>query len=495
MPPAVRVELSDQASADVEADLLCVGLFDGEELPEDLNGRSRRRRRQVEVQEPLDAPARASAQGPGRRARQARRVRRRARPGGGGARPCARRPASTPTSIAWDCPPEGAGTPAGIAAGTILASYSFDRYKSGEDDDEPGGKLELLTLLGASDAERIVEVARVAAEAANRARELQNLPANVCDPAFLSDRAAEIVATNDSVELEVLGPERLESEGMGGILAVTAGLGEGPGADRAPLLAAAATGPTLGLVGKGVTFDSGGISIKPAAGMQLMKKDMSGGAAVLEATAAIAELGLPIDVVAVVPAVENMLSGTATRPGDIITQLNGKTVEINNTDAEGRLILADALTWCVAPGGRADRRRGDADRRRGRRARLDLRRGDLQRRRLGGGGHARPATSSASCSGGCPSTPSTRQLTKGDGRRPDQRRGEARGGDDLRGLVPRGVRRRRHLGAPRHRRDVLGRGPRVRRQGRDRLRHAAAGRAGEPHGYRRLRERCRRRLA
>ena len=108
-----------------------------------------------------------------------------------------------------------------------------------------------------------------------------------------------------------------------------------------------ASGETLGLVGKAVTFDTGGISIKPAAKMQEMKMDMSGGAAVLEAIAAIAELGLPVNVVACVPATENMPSGTATRPGDIITQLNGKTVEVNNTDAEGRLILADALTYCV----------------------------------------------------------------------------------------------------------------------------------------------------
>ena len=103
----------------------------------------------------------------------------------------------------------------------------------------------------------------------------------------------------------------------------------------------------VGLVGKAVTFDSGGISIKPSAKMEEMKFDMSGGAAVLEAVATIAELGLPLNVVAAIPSTENMPSGTATRPGDIITQLNGKTVEVNNTDAEGRLILADALTYCV----------------------------------------------------------------------------------------------------------------------------------------------------
>jgi leucyl aminopeptidase len=104
-------------------------------------------------------------------------------------------------------------------------------------------------------------------------------------------------------------------------------------------------GETIGLVGKGVTFDSGGISIKPSQRMEEMKMDMSGAAAVLEAMSAIAELGLLLNVVACVPSTENMPSGTATKPGDVITQLNGKTVEVNNTDAEGRLILADALTY------------------------------------------------------------------------------------------------------------------------------------------------------
>jgi leucyl aminopeptidase len=110
------------------------------------------------------------------------------------------------------------------------------------------------------------------------------------------------------------------------------------------------SGPTLGLVGKGVTFDTGGISIKPSAGMHEMKMDMSGAAAVLQAVAAIAELGLEVDLIAVIPSTENMPSGTAIKPGDIITQYNGKTVEVNNTDAEGRLILADALAYAVELG-------------------------------------------------------------------------------------------------------------------------------------------------
>ena len=113
---------------------------------------------------------------------------------------------------------------------------------------------------------------------------------------------------------------------------------------------AGASGPTLGFVGKAVTFDTGGISLKPSGKMEEMKFDMSGGAAVLEATAAIAELGLPVNLISVVPSTENMPGGKATKPGDIVTAYNGKTIEIDNTDAEGRLILADALSYCIELG-------------------------------------------------------------------------------------------------------------------------------------------------
>jgi leucyl aminopeptidase len=151
------------------------------------------------------------------------------------------------------------------------------------------------------------------------------------------------------VSAEVLGRDQIAAKEMGGLVAVSQGTAEDP---KLIVLryAGGGSGPTLGLVGKGVTFDTGGISLKPGAGMQEMKMDMSGAAAVLEAVAAIAALGLPIDLVAVVPATENMPSGTAIKPGDIITQYNGKTVEVNNTDAEGRLILADALAYAVELG-------------------------------------------------------------------------------------------------------------------------------------------------
>ena len=348
----MRIELSDSPPSDVETDLLCLGLFSDDELPAafaDAPGAddAEPKLKSLAVLRPQSGSAakRVLVVGLGDRDDF---TTERARVAAALAVRQSRRHKAT--SIAWDTPggPDPS-TAAGLTAGTILASYSFDRFKSRDGDDPPPTELESLTLLGAGDAEEVVRTAQAAAEGANRARDLQNLPANIVDPAFLGDRASEIVASYENLEFEILGRERLETEGMGGILAVTAG------SDKEPALIVlryngGGSGETLGLVGKGVTFDSGGISIKPAAGMELMKKDMSGGAAVLEATAAIAELKLPINVIAVVPAVENMINGNATRPGDIITQLNGKTVEVNNTDAEGRLILADALTWCVRQG-------------------------------------------------------------------------------------------------------------------------------------------------
>jgi len=188
--------------------------------------------------------------------------------------------------------------------------------------------------------------ALVAAEAANRARTLQDTPSNELTPTELARRAEELAATHAKLSVEVLDRAAIEAAGMGGMVAVSQGSATEPRL-IAMRYAGGGSNPRIGLVGKAVTFDSGGISIKPSAGMHEMKMDMSGGAAVLEAVGAIAELDLALDLVAVIPSTENMPSGTAIKPGDVITQLNGKTVEINNTDAEGRLILADALTYCV----------------------------------------------------------------------------------------------------------------------------------------------------
>ena len=253
------------------------------------------------------------------------------------------------TSIAWALPEtsDDAAAAAALVTGTILAAYRYDRFKSGNGDDAP--RLESLTLLAPAEVADAAAEARFIAEAQNRARDLQGTPANFATPTVLAERAEAIAAGSKALSVEVLGRAELEKEGMGGILAVSQG---GPQEPKLIVLrySGGGSGATLGFVGKGVTFDTGGISLKPGAGMQEMKMDMSGGAAVLEAVAAIAELGLPVDLLAVVPSTENMPSGTAIKPGDVITQYNGKTVEVNNTDAEGRLILADALAYAVEQG-------------------------------------------------------------------------------------------------------------------------------------------------
>ncbi|HEX5593024.1 MAG TPA: leucyl aminopeptidase [Solirubrobacterales bacterium] len=253
------------------------------------------------------------------------------------------------TSVAWELPQ---GFDAEVAAdalvtGTILASYRFDRFKSG--DGEDAARLDSLTLLAPAEVAEAAENARIAAEAQNRARDLQSTPANFATPTALAERAEEIAAGSDALSVEVFGRAELEEKGMGGILAVSQG---GPQEPKLIVLrySGGGSGPKLAFVGKGVTFDTGGISLKPGTGMHEMKMDMSGAAAVLEAVAAIAELGLPLDLIAVVPSTENMPSGTAIKPGDVITQYNGTTVEVNNTDAEGRLILADALAYAVEQG-------------------------------------------------------------------------------------------------------------------------------------------------
>jgi leucyl aminopeptidase len=179
-------------------------------------------------------------------------------------------------------------------------------------------------------------------------RDLQNLPANALTPSALGDHALARANEIDGLEAEVLGPDRIAELEMGGLLSVTRGSHEEP--RLIVLRYAGGGGDTLGIVGKAVTFDTGGISIKPASKMQEMKMDMSGGAAAIEGTVAIARLGLPVKLVTVVPATENMPAGHATKPGDIISISNGKTVEVNNTDAEGRLILADGLAYAVTQG-------------------------------------------------------------------------------------------------------------------------------------------------
>lgn len=182
------------------------------------------------------------------------------------------------------------------------------------------------------------------------ARDLGNLPGNVCTPTYLA-QTAQAMAQRFTMRIDVLEREDMEKLGMGALLSVTHGSAQAPKLivlQYAPPTASATdeeTAAPVVLVGKGVTFDSGGISLKPAAEMDEMRYDMCGAAAVLGAMQAAAEMALPLPIVAVIPAVENMPDGKASRPGDVVTSLSGQTIEILNTDAEGRLILCDALTY------------------------------------------------------------------------------------------------------------------------------------------------------
>ena len=251
-------------------------------------------------------------------------------------------------SLSWAAP-AGDGVAGALVEGTLLRLYSFDRFKSEKNENGEDG-IESLEIAGEAVDAAEVERARVATVAANAARDLQNLPANVATPTFLAERATEIAEQHDTLEVELLDREAIVARGMGAFTAVAQGTYAEPRLIVLRYRPAGARGPHLGFVGKAVTFDTGGISIKPSAKMQEMKFDMSGGAAVIESTGAIAELGLPATITSVVPATENMPSGRAVKPGDIVTAMNGKTIEVNNTDAEGRLILADALCYAVDQG-------------------------------------------------------------------------------------------------------------------------------------------------
>jgi leucyl aminopeptidase len=233
-----------------------------------------------------------------------------------------------------------------VVEGTLLAAYRFTALKSSADDDEDaaaGDGVQELIVSDHEDRGPACARAAVVAEAVNRARDLQNMPANHLTPTALGRRAQDIAAAHDALTCEVHGRARLLELGMGAFAAVAAGTDEEPALIVSRYAPADARGPVLGLVGKGVTFDSGGISIKPAASLADMKYDMSGGAAVIEALGAIAALGLPINVVAVVGATENLLGPRAMKPGDVVTSASGLTIQVDNTDAEGRLVLADCL--------------------------------------------------------------------------------------------------------------------------------------------------------
>jgi leucyl aminopeptidase len=232
----------------------------------------------------------------------------------------------------------------GLVEGTLLGAYRFDRYKT--DSENSGRAVSQLIVSAHHDISDPVRRAGIVTRAQNRARDLANSPPNDLTPSALSEYASRL----EGVSVSVLDGEQIRAAGMGAFAAVAQGSRQDPRLIRLEYRGAPDGGPPLGLIGKAVTFDSGGLSIKPAASMTEMKFDMSGGAAVIEAIAALAELRAPVNVLGVVGATENLPDGAAVKPGDIVRALDGTTIEINNTDAEGRLVLADCLCYARREG-------------------------------------------------------------------------------------------------------------------------------------------------
>lgn len=243
------------------------------------------------------------------------------------------------------------GVAQAVAEGAVMGLYRFDKHKS----NDGGNSLDELTIVEFDESKirmmmNGVEVGVAIGEAVNFCRDMANEPANHMTPSAMAERALS-VANEHHLELEVLERPRMEELGMGALLGVAQGSDEPPkfiilhyeGDPKNPH-------NNIGLLGKGITFDSGGLDIKSAAGMLTMKGDMSGGAAVIAAMQAIARLSLGVNVTAIVPATENMPGGRAQRPGDVVRAMNGKTIEIDNTDAEGRLVLADAMAYARSIG-------------------------------------------------------------------------------------------------------------------------------------------------
>ncbi|HHC07656.1 MAG TPA: leucyl aminopeptidase [Actinobacteria bacterium] len=233
------------------------------------------------------------------------------------------------------------GAAEAVALGWRLGAYRFDRYRS-----EPTTRrTERLFLVGGADGDGLAR-AEVLAEAVAWARDLVNEPAAAKSPARMAELAMEL---HPDVAAEVYDEAACAEEGFGGLLAVGAGSARPP---RMVVLRYRPEGASsfVALVGKGIVFDSGGLSLKPPQAMEAMKTDMAGAAAVLAAVRAVARLGLPVELLAVTPFAENMPGGGAQRPGDVLTTYGGKTIEVLNTDAEGRLVLADALAYAAAAG-------------------------------------------------------------------------------------------------------------------------------------------------
>jgi leucyl aminopeptidase len=219
--------------------------------------------------------------------------------------------------------------------------YNFNDFKS-KKDDEPA--LKSINFAIENVDENIIEQAIARAAGIQLARNLGNMPANFCTPSYLAESALKLASQHEAIETKIIDKQEMQELGMGALLAVAKGSAEAPklielayhgGQNQAPIV----------LVGKGITFDSGGITLKPGNGMDEMKFDMCGAASVFGVIKAIAQMKLPINVIGLVAAAENLPSSTAVKPGDVITTHSGQTVEIINTDAEGRLVLCDALSY------------------------------------------------------------------------------------------------------------------------------------------------------
>jgi leucyl aminopeptidase len=236
-----------------------------------------------------------------------------------------------------------------IVEGSILGLYNFSKYRKPEYED-----IKEMLIVEREESkiptlEQAVYKGKIMAEAASLARDMVNEPANCMTPSRMAELAKEI-ADKYSLKFAAFNSEEMEAMGMGALLGVARGSSQTPKLITLSYRGDESCKSSIGFIGKGVTFDSGGISIKPSEGMGEMKDDMAGGAAAIAALSAIAQLKPRVNVTAIIPATENLPSGTALKPGDVLRAMNGKTIEVISTDAEGRLILADALSYAVKQG-------------------------------------------------------------------------------------------------------------------------------------------------
>jgi leucyl aminopeptidase len=351
----MQVSATTQSAASSDADTVVLGLFEGEDAP---TGTPAEVQALIASGEARGTPkALALAHADGKRwllaglGKREQLTPERARVVAAAVRERARE-LSTRT-LCWQAPLDGDAAVAGaLVEGTMLADYRFERHKSApaQDSGAPPKRLDGLILAASADLDETAREAALVGEAVNAARDLQNRPGNDLTPSALAAYAESLSREIEGLTVESEGREGIVARGMGAFAAVAQGSEQEPALITLRYKGEGASGPVLGFVGKAVTFDSGGISLKPGPKMSEMKFDMSGGAAVVEAVEAVARLQLPVDLVAVVGATENLPSGAAVKPGDIVRACNGKTIEINNTDAEGRLVLADCLCHAVAQG-------------------------------------------------------------------------------------------------------------------------------------------------